>query len=618
MASDLLDEASYQINSFGNQILDNEFGYIWEHQKDPTYNKDFRGVVNRSLQESKTLIEFYSASNWIPRLLVLVLGLLFYFLMRHNIRKIKKLSEAPVVVLAKANHIPRHLLAATFVFGLMLIPFIYNAAPQAFTQTLWFMQVIAMVVLIRKKLNFSLGLQILFLLILFCIVSFANLLIETTYVERWIQLFVSLLSVFLGCWMWVDKTENHFSKAAFYKPLIALFVVMNLAAFLLNVTGRFTIAKVLNTGANYGMIEALNLLIFVEIIIDALYLTLEANKKSSRLTAFFEFKGMEMKMRKALGFFASLVWLVVFAQNIHVYDAIFGNISEILFKVRTIGSLEFTLKSIVIFLIIIWLSTLVAQMVSFISSGTNEVKGNTGKSKLGSTILLVRLGIYCAGALLAFGASGIPLNKLALVIGALGVGIGFGLQNIVNNLVSGVVLAFEKPVQIGDSVEIGKLSGIVKEVGIRSSKLIAYDGSEVIIPNGDLLSQHLINWTKNNNNRRIVFEIGIAYGTNVTRVKNLIFELIKNNKNIFTYPEPMILVQNFGDNSVDLKIYIWVDNDVWLIVKSEMLRNIYNTLNEEGINIPYPQRDLHIKSVDENIFKKMQEDQEKKTEGKKP
>jgi len=603
--TDLLDETNYQINNFSKRIFENEFGNIWDHKRDTAYKKDFKTVVQKSIAESNTLMRFYSDSNWLSRIIVLIIGILFYFFMRRNILRIRKQSESPAAVYAKANHIPRHLFTATLVFTLMLIPFIYKAAPQAFTQSLWGIQIIALGLLLRKKLNYALGIQIFILLMLFYITGFTNLLIETTYAERWLQLLISFVSVALGIWILLSKKENHFSKASFFKPLVIIFIVMNLAALVLNTIGRVTLAKVLNTGANYGMIEAINLLVFVEIIIDAVYLSMEASKKSSRLTAYFEFKGMENRLRKVLGFFAALIWLVVFTQNLHVYDAIFGNIADFLSAEQQIGDMTFSFGSIVVFVLVIWISTLISQMVSFIFSDHETTSNGDTINKMGSTMLLVRLGILSLGVLLAFGASGIPLDKLAIVIGALGVGIGFGLQTIVNNLVSGVVLAFEKPIQIGDIIEVGTMSGTVKEVGIRSSKLTTFDGSEVIVPNGDMLSQHLINWTRNNQNRRVVLPVGVAYGSNIKKVKSIIFELLEGNPNVLAHPEPHVRVLNFGDNSVDMAVYFWADIEQWFDLKSDLMAAIHDKLNEEGISIPFPQRDLHIKTIDENVFSKI-------------
>jgi potassium efflux system protein len=130
--------------------------------------------------------------------------------------------------------------------------------------------------------------------------------------------------------------------------------------------------------------------------------------------------------------------------------------------------------------------------------------------------------VFAIGFLLAVTASGFPLDKITIIISAFGIGIGFGLQNIVNNLVSGLILAFEKPIQIGDIIEVDNRSGTIMEIGIRSSKIATSDGAEVIIPNGDLISHHVINWTLSNNNRRIELIIGVAYGSDIEKVKTLL------------------------------------------------------------------------------------------------
>lgn len=596
--TDLLDETVYQISSFSDLLLKNEFGFIWNHQFDPANQRNFNEVVSKSVAESETLLNFYSRSNWISRLIVILLAVLFYFWMRRNIKVIRRQSESPEVVFGKTHHIARHLFLSTIVISLLLIPFVYKSAPQAFTQSLWGFQIIAMGFLIRKKLNSTSGLQIFILLMLFYITGFSNLLIETTYTERWIQLFISSVSLALGLWMYLSKKENYFSDAGFFKPLLVLFIGMNFLGLILNILGRVTLAKVFNTGANYGMIEAINLLIFVEIIIDAIYLSTQASKKNSRLTAYFKFKGMENRMRKILGVFAGLLWFVIFAENIHVYDAIFGDAGAFLSKKIALGDINFTFGSICVFLLVIWVSTLLSQMVSFIFGEHDE---SAGKNKLGSTVLLIRLAIFTLGLLLAFAASGIPLDKIAIIIGALGVGIGFGLQTIVNNLVSGIIIAFEKPIQIGDLIEVAERTGIVKEVGIRSSILTTFDGSEVIIPNGDILSQHLINWTKNNANRRIHIDIGVAYGSDMNHVEEVINSILKNHPDIYQTPEPAILVQNFGDNSVDIKLLFWTDMNIWFGLRAEIFKEVYNKLNEAGISIPFPQRDLHLKTIDSSL-----------------
>ena len=602
--TDLMDEVDFQVNSIANKLFENETGYIWNFEKDPFYKKNFADVVKKSLHQSKVIAGFYSETNWASRLVVLSLGLIFYLLMRRSIRRIQKNDEA-TVVLKKANHVPANLITSTLVFSLMLIPIIYQEAPQAFTQSLWGMQIIALAFLLRKKLNMVVGAQLFLLLVLFYVTGFSNLLIETTYTERWIQLLISFVSILLAVWMLVAKKEHHFTRFKLFKPLMFLYGGMTTVSLLLNIMGRVSLAKVLNTGASYGIIEALILLVFIEIIIDVVYLLSTAGNKDSRLLAYFEFNGIESRIRKGLGIFALLFWLVIFTKSIQVYDVIFGNLKLFFSYQWQLGEVTFSFGSIGIFVLVIWISSLLSQMISFIFGAQDANTSRNSGGKMGSTILLVRLGIFSLGIILAFAASGIPLDKLAIIIGALGVGIGFGLQTIVNNLVSGVVLAFEKPIQIGDIIEVNDRSGTVKEIGIRSSKLTTFDGSEVIIPNGDLLAHHLINWTRNNENRRVVIPVGVAYGSDVQQVKDIVLKLVVSNKDVFPFPAPLVRVLNFGDSSVDMNVYFWAEVDKWYDLKSDMMQAIYEQLNKEGISIPFPQRDLHIKSIDEDILKDM-------------
>ena len=197
--------------------------------------------------------------------------------------------------------------------------------------------------------------------------------------------------------------------------------------------------------------------------------------------------------------------------------------------------------------------------------------------------------------MLAIIASSIPVEKINIIIGALSVGIGFGLQTIVNNLVSGVILAFEKPVQIGDLIEVGGHTGTIKEMGIRASKIATYEGSEIIVPNGDLLSQHLVNWTLSNNNRRVELLIGVAYGSELKKVRQLLYSLVIQRDDVMKEHEPMVLIHNFSDNSVDFRVLFWVaDISKWLELKSMVMTDIYESFAEQGIEIPFPQRDVHL------------------------
>ena len=178
-------------------------------------------------------------------------------------------------------------------------------------------------------------------------------------------------------------------------------------------------------------------------------------------------------------------------------------------------------------------------------------------------------------------------------------GIGFGLQNIVNNLISGIILIFERPIQTGDLVELQQYTGFVKDIGIRSSVIRTYDGAEVIVPNGNLVSQEVINWTLSSRERRVEMRVGVAYGSEVEKVIEVISGVLKAHEKVEDYPSPAVLLDGFGDSSIDFRCLIWTtDIDNWLSIKSQLSTSIYNALNEANISIPFPQRDIHVVSWD--------------------
>lgn len=164
----------------------------------------------------------------------------------------------------------------------------------------------------------------------------------------------------------------------------------------------------------------------------------------------------------------------------------------------------FTFKSVAIFICILWFSSVLSGFINFFF-GNGKLQDSNKRSRIGSMMLLIRLTIWTLGFCIAVAAAGIPLDRISLMLGALGVGIGFGLQNIVNNLVSVVIIAFERPIQVGDLIEVGGKTGVVKEIGVRSSKINNNAGADIIVPNGDLLSQHLINWTMQDRSKQVEF-----------------------------------------------------------------------------------------------------------------
>jgi len=190
---------------------------------------------------------------------------------------------------------------------------------------------------------------------------------------------------------------------------------------------------------------------------------------------------------------------------------------------------------------------------------------------------------------------GIDLNRFTILAGAFGVGVGFGMQNVINNFVSGLILLFERPVQVGDTVQIGDLLGDIRRIGIRSSTIRTWEGAEVIVPNGNLTSDLVTNWTLSDRMRRIDLPVGVAYGSDPGKVLELLSAVAKQQPRIVTEPPPTVLFLGFGDSSLDFQLRVWTDHfEEWMSIRSDLAVAVHSALRAAGITIPFPQRDVHL------------------------
>jgi len=290
-------------------------------------------------------------------------------------------------------------------------------------------------------------------------------------------------------------------------------------------------------------------------------------------------------IRGLLNIIAFLIWLTLFLVNLNIFNELYTTILTVLTEKRTIGTLAFTLGGIVLFLLIIWTANFLQKYIAYFfgDTGDDSLDDNKGER---SKLIVTRLVLLIGGFLLAVAASGLPIDKITVVLGALGVGIGLGLQNIVSNFVSGIILIFDKTLRIGDVVELSDKKGRVKEIGIRASTLLTDEGAEIIIPNGNILSNNIINWTLSNNQMRITISFKLAKPFAREEVEELIKAAIASNENILQNKEARIIMSPASKSSSNVNIYFWCkDISVSESTRSTVNAVIYDQLEEKGIEI---------------------------------
>ncbi|MDH3512096.1 MAG: mechanosensitive ion channel [Gammaproteobacteria bacterium] len=307
---------------------------------------------------------------------------------------------------------------------------------------------------------------------------------------------------------------------------------------------------------------------------------------------------IRIRVRGLLTIAAGLTWLLATLDFFALRDYMLGFVGRIFFAELTAGALAISLADVLAFGLTIFAALLLARLITAILDEDVYTRVELGRGVPFAISSIVKYGIVTLGFVLAVGAMGMGMDRITILLGALGVGLGFGLQNVVNNFVSGLILIFERPVQIGDSIEVGSVTGTIKRLGIRSSTIRSFEGADITIPNGSLLSDALKNWTMSDRTRRIEVSVGVAYGSNPDEVIEVLKNSLANEDGLLEQPEPQVLFTGFGDSSLDFVLRAWVaDNDLFVKVRSRIGLAVNRGLAERGIEIPFPQRDLHVRSV---------------------
>lgn len=291
-------------------------------------------------------------------------------------------------------------------------------------------------------------------------------------------------------------------------------------------------------------------------------------------------------------------WLLYAMESLRILRPVYALLARVLGHEFSVGDFSLSLGHVLTFVLALVVAFWASRVTRLLLQDLLHGRAGTRRGMGSSIASLASYAVLLLGVVVALSAAGFKSTQLALVFGALGVGIGFGLQNVVNNFVSGLILMFERPIQPGDVVEVGTTSGRVRDIGMRATRIKTFDGADVIVPNGTLLSERLVNWTLMDRNRRIEVTVGVAYGSDPAQVLTLLETCAATTPGIASEPACVVLFTGFGESSLDFVVRAWTaDYDHWAAIRSALVLRIHAALGEAGIEIPFPQRDVHVRLV---------------------
>jgi potassium efflux system protein len=415
-----------------------------------------------------------------------------------------------------------------------------------------------------------------------------------------------ILAGALGALIWLARPSVFRGRPLARGPLL-LWVWCAIAAMVLigvalaaNICGFASLSRVLGIGTLVGGLYALGLYCSARVALLLLAVFLEspwALPFSPEIRQSIGLWGRRGVVAVALVFWwtHSQLYLLLFR------DSIAQATSAMLGYSFGLGSVSFTLGTVLGVILILVVGSMAARIAS---SLLRSVLIARLPIQRGLPYAISKFAYYAMILLVLFAAiarAGVELNKFTVITGALGVGLAFGLQNIVNNFASGLILLVERPIRVGDVVEVNGLVGSVGRIGARSSTISTAQGAEVIVPNSNLISNQVVNWTLSSPFRRVEIPVGVAYGSDPEAILALLVAVAAEHPAVMKDPGPLAFFLGFGDSALNFELRFWSERqEIWFQLKSDVSVAIAKALKDAGIEIPFPQRDLHLRSMDLN------------------
>ena len=558
----------------------------WEQLRANRLGPELRSSLQLQMQAFYAYC-LVNAQGFLYHLLSLV-GL--YFLLGWAGRRIAAWAEQEPALVDPAANLKSPLPTA-ILLSVLLAGSFYPHPPILQRALLAGSALIPAILVLRRLLPPLLHATLYLLVLLFCVDQARMVLTSLTLLSRLI--FVGELVAVVLCLTYTLRRGSLIP--AWDRRLLGLGLTLFSVSLAAIVFGFVGLGHMLGDAA----LRSLYLAVFLFSITEVLRVLVLLALRTPPLAYLKSVREQEASIRHRLGRWIRLLAILLWMWNSLQYLGIRRTLLEALVSPLSwnlrIGALVITLGGVLGMAFAVWAPVQMSRVVRYLFDADvyPHLDLTPGSSYTFNTV--VHYLLLTTGVLLGVGALGIDMTKFTMIASALGVGIGFGLQNIVNNFISGLILLFERPVEVGNMIEVSDRTGQLTRIGLRASVVRTLEGSDVIIPNGELLSKLVTNWTLRERRRLLKIPVGVAYGASVEQVEGLLLQVASSHSLVLQEPAPAVLLLNLGDSALEFELRVWTANfDQWAVTRSHLLAGLYGALNNAGVDIPYPTRTLQL------------------------
>jgi len=581
---------------------------LWLQDSPPIWSPEVRTAAAQSLGRDSqvslgsqaALVRNYLEREWTKLIYVALLFIAFAFIMLRVKRHVARWTDKDRA-LDRTNRVLQLPFSTASLLTIISARLILHDAPRAVWLILATLALIPIVVLLRRLIDRHLF-PIVNALVVFYFVAQLRALAASIPVLSRIMLLVEMLGGLIFLFWFIRARRRSGPRTTSNKTarVAGSIAVAGFGAIIVaDLLGYVALANYLSVAILASAYFAVALYAAARILEGLVFFGLQTRPLASLAIVQRQQSLLRSRIARLIGMAAIVTWVLLSLSAFSLREVVISRTTALLNTKFGVGSVNFSLGAIVAFILTIWITLLLSRCLRFFLKEEVYARFHLARGPAYAVSTLVHYVVLLVGFYIAIAALGADMTKFAILAGAFGVGAGFGLQNIFNNFFSGLILLFERPVQVGDLIQVGDQTGVVRRIGIRASIIALDDKSQLIIPNGQLISEKVTNRTFSSLQKRMELTIRTAYGENPEQVMGLLVKTAAAHPNVTQDPPPDAVLKQFGEDALVFVLGFTTENVArFPFVQSDVAVAVNAALREAGIEIPVPQRIVHLEQND--------------------